>query len=90
MEVISVIMIIIGAIMSFLSGIIFFSVIAITKNENNRNYFIEYTREENSSLSNYSEEAIYELVCKIIRNSSIVLLVGLLVLGAGITLVIIK
>lgn len=90
MEAIKIIMIVIGASMSFLSGIIFFSAFTITKNKNNRNSFIEYTREENSPLSNYSEEVLHEIVCKIIRTFSIVLLVGLLVLGVGITLVIIK
>jgi len=83
-------MIIIGAIMSFFGGVIFFSSYTAIKNEANWNDFIEHVQKENSPIANYPEDVVYNLVCKINRFSCIILIIGLLCLGSGVALTAIR
>jgi len=85
-----VFMIIIGAIMSFFGGVIFFSSSTAIKNEANWNDFIEHVQKENSPIANYPEDVVYNLVCKINRFSCIILIIGLLCLGSGVAFTVIK
>jgi hypothetical protein len=79
-------MVVLGAIISLISGIMFLSSNTAIKNEKNWNDFMEHMKKQDSPIANYPEDVIYSLVCKINRFSCIILIIGLMLLGAGIAL----
>ena len=81
-----IVMIVLGAIASFFGGIVFFSSNTAIKSEANWKDFMEHVQKENSPIANYPEDVVYNLVCKINRFSCIILIIGLMLLGAGIVL----
>ena len=85
MNVIAIILVVVGAIISFLCGTLFASTHSAIKNQTNWNDFYKKVEEKNLPLP---EEEVYKLICKMNIWSMWGLLIGLLLVFGSILLLV--